>query len=126
MPASTRARARAWGARLERIWPTLRLAVLTTVLGGLTMLLSSFAGLAQLGLLSMSGVLVAGVVTGYVLPGLAGERPVTERPFAAPVALERATLRARSFSPLVWILAFIALVLLVRNAGKLWEDDLAP
>jgi len=95
------------------------------VLGGLTMLLSSFAGLAQLGLLSMSGVLVAGVVTGYVLPVLAGERPVTERPFAAPVALERATLRARSFSPLVWILAFVALVLLVRNAGKLWEDDLA-
>jgi len=113
------------GRALERIWPTLRLAVLTTVLGGLTMLLSSFAGLAQLGLLSMSGVLVAGVVTGYVLPVLAGERPVTERPFAAPVALERATLRARSFSPLVWILAFVALVLLVRNAGKLWEDDLA-
>lgn len=110
---------------LQRIWPTLRLAVLTTVLGGLTMLLSSFAGLAQLGLLSMSGVLAAGLVTGYVLPALAGERPVTERPFAAPPALERATLRARHFAPLVWILAFVALVLLVRNAGKLWEDDLA-
>ena len=110
---------------LERIWPTLRLAVLTTVLGGLTMLLSSFAGLAQLGLLSMSGVLAAGLVTGYVLPALAGERPVTDRPFAAPLALERATLRARSFAPAVWILAFVALVLLVRNAGKLWEDDLA-
>ena len=110
---------------LERIWPTLRLAVLTTVLGGLTMLLSSFAGLAQLGLLSMSGVLAAGLVTGYVLPTLAGERPVTERPFAAPLALERATLRVRRFSPLVWILAVIAAILLVRNAGKLWEDDLA-
>ena len=110
---------------LERIWPTLRLAVLTTVLGGLTMLLSSFSGLAQLGLLSMSGVLAAGMVTGYVLPALAGERPVTERPFAAPPALERATLAARRFAPLVWILAFVAVVLLVRNAGKLWEDDLA-
>lgn len=110
---------------LERIWPTLRLAVLTTVLGGLTMLLSSFAGLAQLGLLSMSGVLAAGLVTGYVLPTLAGERPVTERPFAAPLALERATLRVRRFAPLVWILAVIAAILLVRNAGKLWEDDLA-
>src|SRR6185503_15861536 len=98
-------------AALARIWPTLRLAVLTTVLGGLTMLLSSFSGLAQLGLLSMSGVLAAGMVTGYVLPALAGERPVTERPFAAPPALERATLAARRFAPLVWILAFVAVVL---------------
>ncbi|HEX6158163.1 MAG TPA: hypothetical protein VFZ54_19210, partial [Burkholderiales bacterium] len=96
-----------------------------TVLGGLTMLLSSFAGLAQLGLLSMSGVLAAGLVTGYVLPTLAGARPVTERPFAAPLALERATLRVRRFAPLVWILAAIAAIMLVRNAGKLWEDDLA-
>ena len=71
---------------LERIWPTLRLAVLTTVLGGLTMLLSSFAGLAQLGLLSMTGVLVAGLVTRDVVPALAGARPVTDRAFAVPRA----------------------------------------
>ena len=88
---------------LERIWPTLRLAVLTTVLGGLTMLLSSFAGLAQLGLLSMTGVLVAGLATRYVVPALAGARPVTERAFAVPPPLERATLVARRLAPLVWI-----------------------
>ena len=110
---------------LERIWPTLRLAVLTTVLGGLTMLLSSFTGLAQLGLLTMTGVLVAGLVTRYVVPALAGERPVTDRPFAVPVALERATLQARRLGFLVWILAAGAAAVLVLNAGRLWEDDLS-
>lgn len=110
---------------LERIWPTLRLAVLTTVLGGLTMLLSSFKGLAQLGLLSMIGVLTAGIVTRFVVPVFAGERPVTERSFAVPERLERATVQARRLAPLVWLLAVGAVVVLVLNAGRLWEDDLA-
>jgi predicted exporter len=110
---------------LERIWPTLRLAVLTTVLGGLTMLLSSFAGLAQLGLLSMSGVLAAGVATRYVVPALAGSRPVTDRTFAVPAWLERATLQARRLAPLVWVAAAAAAAALTFNSSRLWEDDLA-
>ena len=109
---------------LERIWPTLRLAVLTTVLGALTMLLSSFAGLAQLGLLSMTGVLVAGLATRYVVPVLAGERPVSDRPFAVPLALERATVGARRLAPLVWVVAAAAAMMLATNLGTLWEDDL--
>jgi len=110
---------------LERIWPTLRLAVLTTVLGGLTMLLSSFAGLAQLGLLSMTGVLVAGLVTRDVVPTLAGARPVTDRAFAVPAPLERATLGTRRLAPLVWLLAAGAAALLISQRSELWEDDLA-
>jgi predicted exporter len=46
-----------------RIWPTLRLAVLTTVFGGFSMLLSSFTGLSQLGVLIVVGVSAAGLVT---------------------------------------------------------------
>ena len=110
---------------LERIWPTLRLAVMTTVLGGLTMLLSSFAGLAQLGLLSMTGVLVAGLVTRDVVPTLAGARPLTDRAFAVPAPLERATLAARRLAPLVWLLAAGAAALLIWHSSELWEDDLA-
>jgi predicted exporter len=110
---------------LERIWPTLRLAVMTTVLGGLTMLLSSFAGLAQLGLLSMTGVLVAGLVTRDVVPTLAGARPLTDRAFALPAPLERATLAARRLAPLVWLLAAGAAALLIWHSSELWEDDLA-
>jgi predicted exporter len=110
---------------LARIWPTLRLAVLTTALGGLTMLLSSFAGLAQLGLLSMTGVLAAGMVTRDVVPTLAGPGPVTERAFTVSASMERVIEGLRRFAPLVWALAAGAAVLLYLNADKLWEDDLA-
>src|SRR5918999_5924183 len=110
---------------LGRIWPTLRLAVLTTVLGGLTMLLSSFAGLAQLGLLSMTGVLVAGIVTREIVPALAGPRPITERAFSVAAPIEKMTEQLRRFAPLVWALAAAAAVLLYVQSDQLWEDDLA-
>src|SRR4029079_4324802 len=53
---------------LDRIWPTLRLGVLTSICGFSAMLLSSFPGLAQLGLFSIAGLIVAVAVTRYVLP----------------------------------------------------------
>jgi predicted exporter len=112
-------------AALARIWPTLRLAVLTTVLGGLTMLLSSFAGLAQLGLFSMVGVLVAGLATRELVPALAGASSVTERAFAVPPRVESALAGLRRLAPLVWILAALGIAILVVNHEKLWEDDLA-
>ncbi|MGH8725499.1 MAG: MMPL family transporter, partial [Burkholderiales bacterium] len=105
---------------LARIWPTLRLAVLTTVLGGLTMLLSSFAGLAQLGLLSMGGVLVAGLVTREVVPALAGPGAISPRAFAVP-----SLAMLRRLAPLVWVLAAGAAVVLYAGSSTLWEDDLA-
>ena len=111
---------------LERIWPTLRLAVLTTVLGGLTMLLSSFAGLAQLGLLTMSGVLVAGLVTRDVVPVLAGPLPVTTQP--SPVSPRLNTLIAACAArcaPPVGIAAAGGGGLCTFSEDKLWEDDLA-
>jgi predicted exporter len=109
---------------LERIWPTLRLAVLTTVLGGLTMLLSSFAGLAQLGLLTMSGVLAAGLVTRAVVPVLAGPLAVTAQPRAVSPSIENLILGARRFAPLLWLLALAAIALLYVQRDALWEDDL--
>src|SRR6185503_17286558 len=50
-------------AALERIWPTLRLGVLTSICGFSAMLFSGFTGLAQLGLFSIVGLLVAVAVT---------------------------------------------------------------
>jgi predicted exporter len=45
---------------LDRIWPTLRLGVLTSICGFSAMLFSGFSGLAQLGLFSIAGLVVAG------------------------------------------------------------------
>jgi len=58
----------------RRLRVTLALAVLSTVVSALALTLSSFKGLAQLGVLTMVGVLVAGLATQYLIPWLLGER----------------------------------------------------
>ena len=57
----------------QRFWPTIRLGVLTSVFGFGALLFAGFPGLAQLGLYSLSGVIIAAAVTRFVLPVLAGE-----------------------------------------------------
>jgi predicted exporter len=122
-----RARGEALPATAARVWPTLRLAVLTTVLGSAAMLLSSFAGLAQLGLLTFAGALAAGAVTRYVLPALVPERWATRDAPAvpAPAALARLARGARRLAALVPVAAAAAAVVLALNHARLWENDLA-
>lgn len=122
-----RAAGESLAATAVRIWPTLRLAILTTVFGSLAMLLSSFVGLAQLGLFSLAGVLTAGLVTRYVIPALAATRP-NER--IAPLARAAPTLsalcsRARILGPLVPAAFVAAAGVIALKHATLWENDLA-
>jgi predicted exporter len=110
-------------AVLGRIWPTLRLAVLTTVFGSLTLLLSSLQGLSQLGVLSMTGVLAAGLVTRWVLPVLAPRDMAAPR--ALPFSLARAGLALRRAAWLAWLALAVALTFLAVRHASLWDDDLA-
>ncbi|HTU63365.1 MAG TPA: MMPL family transporter, partial [Polyangiales bacterium] len=55
---------------LSRIWPTMRLGALTSIVGFCAMLFSSFTGFAQLGLFSIVGLIAAACVTRFVLPHL--------------------------------------------------------
>ncbi len=114
-------------ATAARIWPTLRLAVLTTVFGLLAMLLSSFVGLAQLGLFSLAGVLTAGLVTRYVIPALEFTRPGEQ---IAPLARAAPAVgalfdRARALAPLVPAVFVAAAVVIALGHATLWENDLA-
>ena len=111
-------------ATLARIWPTLRLAVLTTVLGGLSMLLSSFAGLAQLGLLLMSAILVAGLVTRYVLPEIAPARPVAPARLAPLLGWSALARHPRPLRALAWSALALAIAAGALRPGALWDDDL--
>jgi predicted exporter len=112
------------GETMARIAPTFRLAVLTTAFGALAMLLSSFRGLAQLGLFTMTGVGAAGLVTQYVLPALMParvfERKTTRLPFDANRGL--AFFRRYAWTLAVLLGAAIAVILMHRQA--LWDDDL--
>lgn len=117
-------RGEALESTLARIGPTLRLAVLTTACGALSMLLSSFNGLAQLGLLTIAGVITAGLVTRWVLPALTPakilERKLVRLPFVAALSPPA----ARLAWPAVGALAAAAVLILFQN-DKLWDDDLS-
>jgi len=109
---------------LARVWPTLRLAVLTTVFGSLALLLSSLQGLSQLGVLSMVGVFAAGLVTRWVLPALAPGRGAPP-PRVLPFSLVRAGLAMRRAAWIAWVLLAAALAFIVARHDRIWDDDLA-
>ena len=110
---------------LDRIWPTLRLGVLTSICGFSAMLFSGFAGLAQLGLFSITGLVVAVAVTRWILPALLPPG------FAAPAvaAFVPGTMAAVRRAPALRYPLLLAVVLaagvLAAQRGPLWNDDLA-
>ena len=110
---------------LDRIWPTLRLGVLTSTCGFGAMLFSGFSGLAQLGLFSIAGLIAAAAVTRWVLPALlpAGFTATAAGafiPMAVAVVRRAPVLRY----PLLLAVALAAAVMLARGE-QLWSDDLA-
>jgi predicted exporter len=112
-------------ATLRRVGATLRLAVATTACGALSLLLSSFSGLTQLGFLTIVGVLVAGLVTRWVLPALTPAR-ILESKLSLPRWDILGT--AKPGAGAVWIavgtLTCAALFAIARNE-RLWDDDLS-
>lgn len=110
---------------LDRVWPTLRLGVLTSICGFSAMLFSGFSGLAQLGLFSVTGLVVAAVVTRWVLPHLmpAGFS-ATAVTTLAPVAMA-ALHAARRWRYLLLVAVMMAAAFLALQRGPLWSDELS-
>jgi predicted exporter len=113
------------GNTLDRIWPTLRLGVLTSVCGFSAMLFSGFPGLAQLGLFSITGLIVAAAVTRGVLPALLrsgfSARAVTALAPKAAVLAQRAP----ALRPALLFGVALATLFLLLQRGPSWNDDLA-
>lgn len=109
---------------LARIWPTLRLGVVTSICGFSAMLLSGFPGLAQLGLFSIAGIATAALVTRFVLPVLLPpDFTVTGiEPLAARV--RAAFGRARMLLPVLALAAIGAVVVWIARDQR-WSDELA-
>jgi predicted exporter len=109
---------------LDRLWPTLRLGVLTSICGFSAMLFSGFGGLAQLGLFSITGLAVAVAVTRWVLPGLipAGFTAAAAATFMpAALAAVRHAPRWR-FHVALAVACSLAVVWIQRDT--LWDDRL--
>jgi predicted exporter len=112
-------------AAFARIWPTLRLGVATSVCGFSALLFSGFTGLAQLGLFSIVGLIVAATVTRWVLPLLT---PAAFNVAAVAVLTRRvlAVVRvAPRLAPIVLALVAAAAALLWLRPSELWSTDLA-
>jgi predicted exporter len=110
---------------LARIWPVLRLGMLTSVVGFSAMLFSSFVGFAQLGLFSIVGLITAAGVTRFVLPHLvpngffAAGADAISRPLRGIIG-QRHRLR--------WLAAAVVVAsgaALAMHRGPLWDNDLS-
>ncbi len=109
----------------ERFWPTVRLGVLTSVAGFGALLWAGFPGLGQLGLYALTGVLVAALVTRFVLPAVVPDGlPVRD---LAPLGqrLERFIERLRRLRWSALVLALLALVWLFQQRDGLWQPDIS-
>lgn len=109
---------------LARVWPTLRLGLLTSVVGFGALLLSDFTGLAQLGLFSIAGLIVAFAVTRLVLPELS-PAGFSVRPAATLGSLLEGLFRRAAVLriPLV-IVVLLSVGWLATRGGALWDDRL--
>ena len=119
------ARGESPGNALARIWPTLRLGALASIVGFTIMLFSSFVGFTQLGLFSIVGLVSAACVTRFVLPHvmpddfLAAGADILAKPL---LAVTRHRRFARMIVPVV---AFGAAVALAAHRGGFWDENLA-
>lgn len=115
---------------VKRIWPTLRLGVITTVIAYASLIFSDFQGLTQLGVFTVTGLLTAAAVTRWLLPHIIPKRVVMrhgmERAHDFLERLGRQAPKARVWMTLLVILASAYLVLLDRPLRDDRLDSLSP
>lgn len=112
------------GAAVTRIWPTLALGAVTTALGFGALMASGFTGLAQLGLFAVSGLLMAALVTRWVLPALTPRGGALPPPRGLGLVANLETAQGRlALLPALGLAAALAGGL--PAMGITWEDDLA-
>jgi predicted exporter len=105
---------------IRRIWPTMRLGAVSTVVAYLALTFSNSEGLAQLGLFTAGGVIVASLATRTWLPYLLPAKAAADSRAALTSIPPRLSI--------VFALACLAaglVVVFMRGPGTLWNDDLS-
>ncbi|MEZ5592821.1 MAG: MMPL family transporter [Gammaproteobacteria bacterium] len=110
---------------MRRLWPTLRLGVLTSLVGYSAIATTAYGGLAQLGVFAIAGLLAAAVCTRYVLPLLLPS--YWPRSYQPPLALSRmlAIPVAGVTGALAGVAAVLAILWYQAAPSTVWENDLA-
>ena len=107
------------GARLGR---TLLMAVLTTAASSVAFLFAGFRGLAQLGMLTLIGVLAAGATTAWVVPSWV---PIGWKPVEAPSFLRTWRLPRSGWTRVLVASAIVLTLVAIAATRSWWDDDLA-
>jgi len=109
----------------QRFWPTIRLGVLTSIFGFSSLLLSGFPGLAQLGLYSIAGLVVAAIVTRFVLPHLLPDNFRIHDVSAIGLTLSSLVKQATKLRWPAVLLLMTASVVLVQHRANIWNNNIS-
>ena len=109
----------------NNFWRTIWLGVLTSIAGFAALLCSSFPGLAQLGMYSISGLIAAVLVTRYVLPVLMPRHVVLRDLSQAGATLDRLIGNAANLRWWVAALVLSAAGVILLHSGGIWNRQLS-
>ncbi|TDR77794.1 MMPL family transporter [Paludibacterium purpuratum] len=113
------------GSHPAGFWRTIRLGVLTSIAGFAALLCSSFPGLSQLGLYSISGLVTAALVTRYVLPVLMPANARLNDLTPIGLRLQQALDFLMRMRWLMVAAGALAALVLVVNHQSLWNRQLS-
>lgn len=113
------------GNWVTEFWPTIRLGVITSIVGFASLLLSGFPGLAQLGLYSIAGLIAAAAVTRFVLPFLLPANFRIRDVSAIGTRLTKLVHWAPRLRLPLMIAALAACVVVFMHRGTLWNAELS-
>ncbi|MET0509198.1 MAG: MMPL family transporter, partial [Burkholderiaceae bacterium] len=107
-----------------KLWRTVRLGVLTSLIGFSSLLSSSFPGLAQLGCFAVSGILVAALVSRFLLAPLVAAEPTGMPPWLLTLARSLPRLRRWRRVPLAALAVAAVTIVAVAAARPIWQSSL--
>ena len=110
---------------VRALWPLLATAIVSAAIAYLAFFASGVNGLRQLAVFTITGLLVAGFSTRYLLPRVLPTR-FRDAADIAGIGTALAVIdRVPRPAWLPWLLAALALIVLWRAPGPMWENDLA-
>jgi predicted exporter len=108
----------------QRLWPTLRLGMATSIAGFGVLLLSGFPGLAQPGLFAIAGLIAAALATRYGLPQLVPQGFKLRDLSAIGTRLEAGMQRLARWRHWIWLPCLAAVAMIGSNVDRLWQREL--
>ncbi|MFN3681483.1 MAG: MMPL family transporter, partial [Nitrospira sp.] len=108
------------GSVMRTIWPTMRVGMLTTVIGFSALLLSGYQALAQLGILAIVGLVTGAFVTRWVIPACIGPRFI---PLAVPRHVASRLDLLSTGQVLAVTVLILASAILIWSDTPMWEQD---